>query len=346
MTALYARYMDRWERKLATRDTNRVVRPFEWGTDWLNSLNSPTARPTPTETPRNAFPASSPRRWQTPTVFSPISRYATTGWRKIDSTFTSPVSTRYPENNTAHALWFPVPDDKGRVVIVLPQWNSGPDGHVGLAKLLNRCGISALRMTMAYHAERKPAETQRADYHVSSNVGRTIHAGQAIGSGCARLRGLAGGQQGYSRIGVLGTSLGSCVAFMAAAHDPRIRMGIFNHVSMHFADVVWTGLSTQNVSKAFAGHVTQEELRRYWSVISPASYLKRFQKRDLKTLLIWASHDSTFLPVYSRQVLDSFRELDLPHKVFNLPCGHYTTGQFPLTSWMASPCAASRLRNL
>ena len=38
MTALYARYMDRWERKLATRDTNRVVRPFEWGTDWLNSL--------------------------------------------------------------------------------------------------------------------------------------------------------------------------------------------------------------------------------------------------------------------------------------------------------------------
>ena len=84
MTALYARYMDRWERKLATRDTNRVVRPFEWGTDWLNSLDSPTARPTPTEIPRNAFPASSPRLWQTPTVSSRINRYATTGWREID----------------------------------------------------------------------------------------------------------------------------------------------------------------------------------------------------------------------------------------------------------------------
>ena len=64
-------------------------------------------------------------------------------------------------------------------------------------------------------------------------------------------------------------------------------------------------------------------------MISPASYLKRFQGRDLKTLLIWASHDSTFLPVYSQQVLESFREIGLPHKVFNLPCGHYTTGQFP-----------------
>ena len=30
-----------------------------------------------------------------------------------------------------------------------------------------------------------------------------------------------------------------------------------------------------------------------------------------------------------KQVLDSFQKLKLPHTVFNLPCGHYTTGQFP-----------------
>ena len=47
------------------------------------------------------------------------------------------------------------------------------------------------------------------------------------------------------------------------------------------------------------------------------------------TLLIWASHDSTFLPVYSKQVLETFRQLQLPHEVYHLPCGHYTTGQFP-----------------
>ncbi len=328
MTGFYARYMDQWERKLATRDTNRVVRPFEWGTDWLNSLEFPYC---PADANGNSAECLS--QFVTETLadsdrffsYDPVRDYRLQGNRL---TFTSPVTTRYTENNTAHALWFPAPKDKGRAVIVLPQWNSGPDGHVGLAKLLNRFGVSALRMTMAYHAERKPAETQRADYHVSSNVGRTIHAGrQSAVDVRACVDWLA--SKGYSQVGVLGTSLGSCVAFIAAAHDTRIRMGIFNHVSMHFADVVWTGLSTQNVSKAFLGHVTQEELRRYWSVISPASYLQRFQGRDIKTLLIWASHDSTFLPVYSRQVLDSFRELDLPHKVFNLPCGHYTTGQFP-----------------
>src|SRR5512133_55590 len=31
----YARTIGRWERKLATRDNNRVVRPFDWGLEWL-----------------------------------------------------------------------------------------------------------------------------------------------------------------------------------------------------------------------------------------------------------------------------------------------------------------------
>ncbi|MGC2299636.1 MAG: abhydrolase domain-containing 18, partial [Acidobacteriaceae bacterium] len=32
---LYARWMYAWETKLTTRDTNRIVRPLEWGFDWL-----------------------------------------------------------------------------------------------------------------------------------------------------------------------------------------------------------------------------------------------------------------------------------------------------------------------
>jgi hypothetical protein len=212
--------------------------------------------------------------------------------------------------------------------VLLPQWNHDTGAHVGLAKLLNRFGISALRMTMAYHAERKPPELQRADYHVSSNIGRTVHASRqtVIDTRCC-LDWLA--RQGYERIGILGTSLGSCMAFIATAHDPRVRVGIFNHVSLYFSDVVWTGLATQFVRRGFGDSVSQDELRRYWSPISPASFLERFAGRDLKSLLLWARHDSSFLPVYSRGVLDAFRELGLPHEVVTLPCGHYTTGQFP-----------------
>jgi len=119
-------------------------------------------------------------------------------------------------------------------------------------------------MTMAYHAERMPAELERAEYHVSSNIGRTIHASrQSVIDARACLDWL--GQQGYSRVGILGTSLGSCVAFIAAAHDPRVRVGIFNHVSMYFSDVVWTGLSTHTCAGAFGDVVSQDDLRRYWA---------------------------------------------------------------------------------
>ena len=328
MLGLYARWMERWENDLATRDTNRVVRPFEWGTDWLHSIGFPSIPPDlngDTKPGLDRFVdqalADSDRFF----AYRPAADYRLSNG---ELSFTSPVRTPYPENNTVRALWFPTPKDRRRALIVLPQWNSGPDGHVGLARLLNRFNISALRMTMAYHAERRPAETARADYHCSSNVGRTIHASrQSVIDVRACIDWLQ--SQGYERIGVLGTSLGSCVAFITAAHDPRIRTGIFNHVSMYFSDVVWTGLSTKFVRDSFATHITQDELRRYWSLISPAAYLHRLEGRNLMSLLVWASHDSTFLPVYSKQVLKHFREKRLPHKVVHLPCGHYTTGQFP-----------------
>jgi len=320
--------MDRWERKLATRDTNRVVRPFEWGTEWLHGIGFPLC---PAGT--NGDAAASVDRFAADALADSDRFYSYTPpgdfrLREGRLTFPSPVHSNCARNDTVHALWFPAAGNRRRALVVLPQWNAGEDGHVGLAKLLNRFGISALRMTMAYHAERMPEELERADYHVSSNIGRTIHAArQSIIDVRACLDWLAG--QGYERVGILGTSLGSCVAFIAAAHDARIRLGIFNHVSMYFSDVVWTGLSTQHVRKGFGEVVSQDDLRRYWAMISPASYLKRMQGRDMRNLLIWARHDSSFLPVYSRQVLASFRDLNLPHEVFTLPCGHYTTGQFP-----------------
>ncbi|HLK47593.1 MAG TPA: alpha/beta hydrolase family protein [Bryobacteraceae bacterium] len=332
MTRVYARWIDRWERHLASRDSNRVVRPFEWGTEWLARIGYPAC---PADANGNSVHcvsrfvsealADSDRFYS----YEPVRDYRLRGNLL---TFTSPVASPYPENNTVHARWFPAVRNRGRALVVLPQWNSGADGHLGLAQLLNKFGISALRMTMAYHAERMPAELERADYHVSSNIGRTIHASrQSIIDTRACLDWLE--QQGYSRVGILGTSLGSCVAAITTAHDRRVRAGIFNHVSMYFSDVVWTGLSTQHVRRGFGNDVNQDDLRRFWSVISPAPYLEKFCGRDLRSLLVWAPFDTSFLPVYSKQVLQRFRELKLPHETLKLPCAHYTTGRFPF-NWI------------
>ena len=105
-----------------------------------------------------------------------------------------------------------------------------------------------------------PPELHRADYAVSANVGRTIDATrQAVVDARSCVDWLQ--QQGYRRIGILGTSLGSCYAFLASAHDPRFKVNVYNHCSSYFADVVWTGLSTQHIRQGIEEHIDLDRLR-------------------------------------------------------------------------------------
>jgi pimeloyl-ACP methyl ester carboxylesterase len=173
-----------------------------------------------------------------------------------------------------------------------------------------------------------PAELSRADYHVSSNIGRTIHAcRQSVVDARACLDWLE--TRGHRRLAILGTSLGSCLAFMVAAHDTRIRVAVYNHASMYFGDVVWTGLATAHVRRGLEQALTQDQVRDCWRIISPACYLDRLVGRDLSSLIIWGRYDSSFLPCYTAEVIDGFRSRGLRLETRVLPCGHYTTGQFP-----------------
>src|SRR5207237_5163846 len=109
---------------------------------------------------------------------------------------------------------------------------------------------------------------------VSANVARTIQiCRQAVMDARRAVAWLA--LQGYERIGILGTSLGSCLALLASAHEPRIRAQALNHVSPWFADVVWRGLSMRHVRESLDGNITLEELRDLWRPINAWSCLYR-----------------------------------------------------------------------
>src|SRR5205814_6616446 len=61
-----------------------------------------------------------------------------------------------------------------------------------------------------------------SDLIVSANIARTIQVcRQAVLDARRAVAWLA--LQGYERIGILGTSLGSCLAMLTSAHEPRIR---------------------------------------------------------------------------------------------------------------------------
>jgi dienelactone hydrolase len=200
--------------------------------------------------------------------------------------------------------------------------------------------VACLRLSKPYHDVRRPKELERSDYAVSSNVGRTLAAcRQAVADVRSCIDWLE--SQGYEQFGVLGTSLGSCYAFLAAAMDPRIRVCAFNHASTEFGDVVWTGQSTRHVKAAFehAG-LTQDEVRTIFAALSPAKFMGEFAANPRRVLVIHATYDLTFIQKYSLDVLKNFdsHKIDYVSKV--LPCGHYTTGEFPYKYldgwWMGS----------
>jgi hypothetical protein len=197
---------------------------------------------------------------------------------------------------------------------------------MGLAKILARVGMSALRLSLPYHDWRMPPELTRADYIVSANIGRTLEVcRQAVLDARRAIWWLR--DQGYERIGILGTSLGSCLSMLTAAHEPLVKAQALNHISPHFADVVWRGLSTRHVREGLEGHVTLEDLRRLWSPISPWTYLDRVANR--RTLLVYAKYDLTFPVDLSQTLIGEFARRGIPHRVNVLPCGHYSTGATP-----------------
>src|SRR6185369_12355702 len=213
-------------------------------------------------------------------------------------TWTSAIHTPDAENNLARARFFPVNEKRARqprtAIVVLPQWNAQPESHVEACRIFNMIGMSALRLTLPYHQQRKPADLERADHLVSTNVGRSIQSmRQAVLDTRAAVRWLK--NEGYERIGILGTSVGSCIAFLAFAHEPDLNAGTFNHVSGYVADVAWHGLSTAHVREGFANHISLDDLRNYWTPISPLPFMPRVAEMGHRPIrFIIARYDLTF----------------------------------------------------
>ena len=387
LSGLYAKWMFAWETALTSRDTNRIVRPLEWGFNWLpaamdvagpNDLANMIARSADIAQHSNHFFG-----YSTPTDFRVESRHpqlfptnvrpetqaqdADLRQKAKQGTlapaqflrFTSPVLTPYPENDQVNARWFPASaqqEEKFRkfgrprqAMIVMPQWNADAFSHNALCQIFNRFGISCLRLSKPYHDIRRPAELERSDYAVSANIGRTISAcQQAVVDIRSSIDWLE--TQGYEQFGVLGTSLGSCYAFIAAAHDPRLKVCAFNHASTWFGDVVWTGQSTRHIRQAFeqAG-LTQSTVREMFRAISPMAYMARFAANPKRVLVVHAKYDLTFLEEFSLDVLRNLEAHHIDYRSRVLPCGHYTTGETPykyLDAWYLGSFIHSAFKKL
>jgi pimeloyl-ACP methyl ester carboxylesterase len=328
---MFKRWMHNRERHFAFLNDNRIVHPFGWGTEFIKEIaNGDDPRKFFREYSKNMLGNSDEF------FFAPKITDYTLHTTNNDSRFTihnlawtSAIKTTSPENNTAHAKFFPHEKDKKAAVVVLPHWNAKAGSYFDLCKVFNRVGMSALRLTLPYHEERMPPELERADYLVAPNVGRTLQSlRQSVVDTRAAVAWLK--HQGYEKVGVVGTSIGSCVGFFAFAHDLQIDAAVFNHVSGYVADVVWQGLSTYHVKQGMENDISLDELREFWLPISPLVYMEKLSKMPPRPQrYIYTLYDLTFPVDLSRQVINALREKGIEHDEVTIPCGHYTLGEKP-----------------
>jgi hypothetical protein len=345
--------------ELIHQSGNRVTRPFDWGIDflgydWLEGVPGVACpnQPNGSDDPRQVvFDFNRLAVSESPAFFG-VRKTPEFSLDGESLTFSSLVQTPYPENNTVYARYFPAATTmartglrRGRAVVVLPHWNASPAEHTALCRLLCRFGISALRLSLPYHDRRRLKGIDRADYMVSPNIGRTLQATRqaVIDTRCA-IDWLKA--QGYARVGIVGTSIGSCVGFLTFMHDERVDAGVFNHVSSYFGDVVWGGATTAHVRKGLETDMTRDDVRRAWLAISPNSYVHRLAGTERRGLMISARYDLSFSFKLSKLLFAACERsgTNLDRRV--LPCGHYTLGRSPFKYYVGYLIAAFLRKHL
>jgi hypothetical protein len=302
------------------QEPNRRVLPFSWGLEHIGGGAN------------EADPRGFLERFVEKTIAQSDEWYATTpasdyALKENVLTFTSAIASPWTENNRVYGQVFPAAR-KGAAVVVLAQWNARWEEQQAICHWLNKKGITAIKVSLPYHDRRAVPGHPRADHLVGPDIGLTMQANrQAVLDVKRTLRWLE--QEGYSGLGILGTSIGSSLGFIIMCHEPAVRAGAFLHVSTHFGDVVANGLTTINVWESLKANLTPAEATHYWSPISPLPYIPKLKGAGKKILAISGRYDPTFWPEFTESFLATMKENEVPCETLSLPCGHYSMGVAP-----------------
>lgn len=310
----------RYEHMRWAQETGRRILPFAWGLEHIGGdANDPD-------------PRSFLNRFVDETVARSDEWFAATpagDYELHDGTltFTSQIASPWPENNRVCSQVFRA-RRKGPAVVVLAQWNARWEEQQDICRWLSRLGITTVKISLPYHDRRAIPGHPRADHLVGPNIGLTLQANrQAVLDVRRTLLWLA--REGYDRLGILGTSVGSAISFVTMCHEPLLRAGAFLHVATYYGDVVANGLTTMNVWESLRPKVSQEELQRFWSPISPFAYIPKLSESGKNILAISARYDPTFWPEFTNAFLREISRDGLYAKSMSLPCGHYSLGVAP-----------------
>jgi acetyl esterase/lipase len=214
-------------------------------------------------------------------------------------------------------------------VVILHHWNARPPSYRVFGRLFSNLGMSAVVMTLPYHGLRGNGAAV-ANRFLNADVSNTIRSMmQSVLDVQVVVDWLREGRA--RQVGVLGISLGSPVAALAASFNPQIRAVALLLTAGDFASVVWSGRATRHIREAMDGRITVEQLQLLWGVISPCRFADRLAASHAKVLVLSGAYDKVVLPNLAAEFVDRLRQAgaDLTH--LRWPCGHYSLGALPFS---------------
>jgi dienelactone hydrolase len=209
--------------------------------------------------------------------------------------FPSAVESPHPANNTVHAEYFrPTGPGKYPAVIVLDILDGKQVVSRTQALWLAQNGVAALVVTMPYYGPRREGNNLRM---LSPDVDHTLAAfRQAVLDNRRAVAWLASRSEvDATKLGVVGTSLGSFLAALTVESEPRLRTACLLLTGGGLVDAFYDhprAAPFRKVNEFIGG--SKEKLKALFAPIDPITYAERLKGK--RVLFLGASRDDVVPP--------------------------------------------------
>jgi dienelactone hydrolase len=242
------------------------------------------------------------------------------GFDIYDLTFPSPVATPHAENNTVHAEYYrPRTGEPFACAIVLDITGGNQELSRTISRHLVQKGVGALFVQMAYYGPRRPPGSKLR--LLSFDVAHTM---DAIRQTVLDLRRAAAWMESRpeidkTRLGIMGTSLGSFMAALTAEMEPRLGRVAVLLGGGGFVDAYWNhpqAVPIRDLFQLLGG--TKEQVKDWLAPIDPITCAANL--KDRRVLIIAAKKDEIVPP----QMAENLWEATGRQRIIWLNAGHYS----------------------
>jgi len=261
-------------------------------------------------------------------VMTPKADWPISGVEMFEVRFPSPVTTKYPENNTVHAEYFrPKKAGPFPAVIVLDITGGNQMLSRTIARHLAQNGVAGMFTQMAYYGPRRPANSKLR--LLSFDVDHTIEAVRQTVLDLRRATAFLESRPEVDpkQLGIMGTSLGSFVAALTGEMEPKlgkvcVLLGGGGFVDAYYNDA---RVAPFRVAYELTGG-NRKAIEKWLAPVDPITHADLL--RDRKVLIVGAKHDEIVPPKMAENLWKASGE----QRIVWLESGHFTAAVYLVSS--------------